>query len=398
MRGGFLPQATRFTQKLDSAPQASVALSAFAGIVVWGRPWSPHDGVFWWLLVTVAFVAVVATVWFLYDPVFLWALVVALGLSRFTRGWEAWVLTVAVLAVGLALSRLVDSGCSVWWRGSLVYGKLRGELSSLDWEGIPRLVFGPGCQVNDPNPWFYGPTLLEEKTQGEQKLQLFQTALGTFWVPAPGKETIKGVVWENTTQDNYESGGVRLNSGDTIIDCGAHVGVFTRYALQHGAARVVALEPDPLNIVCLESNLAKEIADGRVIVMKGGVWNQETCLPLFVRQQNSLGPSFVIKPRGASELVGTPVFSLDGIVDQLKLARVDFIKMDVEGAEREALAGAGTTMAKFKPRMAISAYHLLDDPVAIPAVALKAQPAYRVHAKDIEIRNGRVMPKVLFFD
>lgn len=350
-----------------------------------------------WLLVAAAFAAVVGTVWFLYDPIFLWASVVAVGLNWFTRGWKAWVLTVALLAVGFALSRLMDSGCSVWWRTNLVYRKLRGDLSYLDWTGIPRLVFGPCCEVNDPNPWLYGPSLLEEKTQGQQKLQLFRTDLGPFWVPAPGEETIKGIVWENTAEKNYESGAVKLHPGDTVVDCGAHVGVFTKYALQHGAARVVAVEPDPANIVCLESNLAQEIAEGRVIVVKGGVWNKETRLPLFLKDQNSLAPSFVIKHRGAAELEGTPVFPLDGIVDQLNLVRVDFIKMDIEGAEREALAGARTTTAKFKPRMAISAYHLLDDPTAIPAIALEAQPAYQIHAKDIEIRNGRVMAKVLFF-
>ena len=368
-----------------------------AGIAVVGALWSAYHGVFLWLLIAAAVVAVIATVWFLYDPIFLWALVVAVGLSWFSRGWKAWVLTIAVLAVGLALSRLMDSGCSVYWRAILVYRKLRGDLPYLDWTGIPRLVFGLGCKVNDPNPLLYGPKLLEEKTQGQQKLQRFRTELGSFWVPAPGRGTIKGVVWENAAQDNYESRDVKLHPGDTVIDCGAHVGVFTRYALQRGAARVVAFEPDPANILCLESNLAQEIAEGCVIVVKGGVWNKETRLPLFIKQQNSLAPSFVIKPRAGAELEGTPVFSLDGIVDQLKLVRVDFIKMDIEGAEREALVGARATTAKFKPRMAVSAYHLLDDPRVIPAIALEAQPAYQIHAKDIEIRNGRVMPKVLFF-
>lgn len=391
-----MPLSTSCIQKVTGALRRKLALTMVAGSAVVVAFRSSHDGVFWWLLVSVTVVAVVGTVWFLYDPIFLWVLVVAVGLSWFSRGWKAWVLTVALLAVGSALSSLMDSGCSVWWRTSLVYRKFRGDLPYLDWSAIPRLVLGLCCRVNDPNPWLYNPPLLEEKTEEQQKLQLFQTELGPFWVPAPGQETIKGVVWE-IAAFKYQFGGANLHTGDTVIDCGAHVGVFTKYALQHGAGRVVAVEPDLRNIACLESNLAQEIAEGRVVVVKGGVWNKETRLPLFVKDQNSLAPSFVIEPRDASSLEGTPVFPLDGIVNQLKLLRVDFIKMDIEGAEREALAGARTTMTKFKPRMAISAYHLPDDPTVIPGTALDAQPGYQIHAKDIEIRDRRVMPKVLFF-
>lgn len=55
------------------------------------------------------------------------------------------------------------------------------------------------------------------------------------------------------------------------------------------------------------------------------------------------------------------IITLDSYVNEKKLSRVDFLKMDVEGAELEVLRGAVTTIARFKPILAISVYHKPDD-------------------------------------
>ena len=55
------------------------------------------------------------------------------------------------------------------------------------------------------------------------------------------------------------------------------------------------------------------------------------------------------------------VTTIDSYVGEKNLPRVDFIKMDVEGAELDILKGATITIAKFKPILALSAYHKLDD-------------------------------------
>ncbi|MBQ3337269.1 MAG: FkbM family methyltransferase, partial [Selenomonadaceae bacterium] len=55
------------------------------------------------------------------------------------------------------------------------------------------------------------------------------------------------------------------------------------------------------------------------------------------------------------------ITTLDSYVREKNLPRVDFIKLDVEGAELDVLRGAATTIARFKPILALSAYHKLDD-------------------------------------
>ena len=55
------------------------------------------------------------------------------------------------------------------------------------------------------------------------------------------------------------------------------------------------------------------------------------------------------------------IITLDDYVREKNLPRVDFIKLDVEGAELDVLRGAATTITRFKPILALSAYHKLDD-------------------------------------
>ena len=173
-------------------------------------------------------------------------------------------------------------------------------------------------------------------------MELYQTELGKFWLTAPGKELLTWLVWEMTGQRIYESGEVVIRPGDTVIDCGAHVGVFSRYALRRRAGRVIAIEPEPGNLACLETNLAEEISAGRVSVVRAGVWDKNTRLTFFHFDKNPAGDTFLWGTQEAAELEGVQVLPLDEIVEQLQLKRVDFIKMDIEGsnaARFEGLAG-----------------------------------------------------------
>ncbi len=56
--------------------------------------------------------------------------------------------------------------------------------------------------------------------------------------------------------------------------------------------------------------------------------------------------------------------------------RVDFIKMDIEGAEPNAVRGARETIGRFKPRMALCLYHRAHDPIQIPKEVRAIVPEY----------------------
>jgi hypothetical protein len=73
--------------------------------------------------------------------------------------------------------------------------------------------------------------------------------------------------------------------------------------------------------------------------------------------------------------------TLDGFVHENNLEKVDFIKADIEGAERYMLMGAKNVLHDFAPKIAICTYHLPDDPKVLRELILDANPKYIIEEK-----------------
>jgi FkbM family methyltransferase len=242
---------------------------------------------------------------------------------------------------------------------------------------------------------------LQERLAGESRrietdpagLELWETPRGRFWIPAAGAA---GFSYELAEQERkiYGAGARGVHPGDVVLDCGAHVGAFTREALALGAGLVVAIEPMPQNIECMRRNLADEIAAGRVILFAKGVWDKDDVLTVQVDPDSSGGNTFV-RSEGLERGADLPLTTIDEVVAELRLPRVDFIKMDIEGAEQKALAGASQTIQRYRPRLAVSTYHEPDDPVAIPALLKRLVPGYRLDPACSPFSDG-IRVEVLF--
>jgi FkbM family methyltransferase len=210
-------------------------------------------------------------------------------------------------------------------------------------------------------------------------IALFHTSERDFWIRRKGerkdgRELLAYLLSEHRWMAQMNPA-EHVRPGDIVLDCGAHVGVFTHTALMRGAGKVVAIEPDPTNLECLRRNFPKEIRAGRVVIYPKAVWSKETVLNLSLGVGNSGENSAVLARGGSVEQV--PATTLDRITRELNLARVDFIKMDIEGAEREALAGGAETLRTFRPRLMLDSYHLPDDMLVLPRVIRAARPDYQ---------------------
>ena len=231
----------------------------------------------------------------------------------------------------------------------------------------------------------------------DDKYEQWETPMGTFWI-AKGSRYVLPFNLAEQKRQIYGSGANFVRSGDVVLDCGANIGVFVAESLKAGAKTIVAIEPAPENIECLRRNFKSEIATGRVIVYPKGVWDKDDFLTLHVDEHNSAADSFVLNPKDAHDSDQKfPLTTIDKLVAELNLPSVDFIKMDIEGAEVKALNGGRQTIAKYHPRMGLSVYHEADHPVEVPKAAKAAWPGYTIECGPCAIANGRIRPDILYF-
>jgi FkbM family methyltransferase len=235
--------------------------------------------------------------------------------------------------------------------------------------------------------------LIEQDTKG---FELWDTPKGRYWIPAGSRYVLPFNLAEQQRKI-YGTGDFGPHAGDITLDCGANVGVTVREELAAGTKTIVAIEPAPENLECLRRNYPSEIASGRVIVVPKGVWDKEDFLTLRVDPKNSAADSFVIHREGATELEKVPLTTIDKLVADLKLERVDYIKMDIEGAEPKALSGAKETLAKYKPRISISAYHAPDHPKVIPEIIRATRSDYQMQCGPCAETQHSVRPDILYF-
>jgi FkbM family methyltransferase len=231
----------------------------------------------------------------------------------------------------------------------------------------------------------------------DRGMELWDTPKGRFWIPKGNRYVLPFNLAEMESHI-YGTAPHFVRAGDIVLDCGASDGDFTREALQAGAKLVVSIEISPPAIECLRRNLAQPIADRHVIVYPKGVWNSEGTLRLNVSDSNFAANSVVLRPEGSHGDVEAQLTTIDKIVSDLGLPQVDFIKMDVEGAEVNALAGARNTITKFKPRLSIATEHKPDDEVTIPNAVRRLRSDYQMTCGPCSASGGRIRPAILYFD
>ena len=140
-----------------------------------------------------------------------------------------------------------------------------------------------------------------------------------------------------------------------VLDVGANLGAI---ALPLGwmapRGTVYAFEPAPANFAYLERNIAANGARN-VVAVNAGVHSSAAVLEFHYIAQFAggafLSPAGFVD--GREERVQVACVTIDAFVASRGLTRVDAIKVDVEGAEEEVLAGAQVTLERLRPRLVI---------------------------------------------
>src|SRR5688572_27479180 len=179
--------------------------------------------------------------------------------------------------------------------------------------------------------------------------------------------------WVPPQETYFPTGLIYLGDTESFVDCGAFDGDTLRAIIDLTGGRfnrIVAMEPDPTNFANLSrfvGTLPTEM-QGRITLHNVATHSHRATL----RFESGDGAGSNLSDGGDLEVQAA---SLDEL---LANESPSFVKMDIEGAEPLALAGARATLARHAPTLAICLYHQREHLWEIPRIILDANPRYHL--------------------
>ncbi len=301
-------------------------------------------------------------------------------------GWAA--AAEAIAAAGgdvVAFHDLRMRARRLWFRRRpVVLGKRLGPLArwSLVFAGTPtKLWFNRGFRALERCVWHLPPSGWRAGRPSPDLMSAHGDALAEVFAALadePSRRVYASLIrgrmeacsdyFRVSPYREYHHPVVRARAGDVVIDAGAYDGNTARSFAWHmrGRGTIVALEPSPDNF----ARLRRRWIPG-LIPMCLGAWNGDDVL--CFEEGRASGR---LRSDGATKVRVAPI---DRIVRDLRLPRVDLLKLDVEGAEREALEGARATLRRHRPKLQISIYHRRRDLFELPLWLRSTLDGYRLY-------------------
>ena len=179
---------------------------------------------------------------------------------------------------------------------------------------------------------------------------------------------VRSIWWHDAHQPSFDAEIVpyfdALTAGRAftrVCDAGAATGLFAVAAcVRFAGARVDAFEPSVRQRLLLRRNLHLNGLSPRVTIVPSGLWNEPGVMEFRTHGAISSFRAVTSLPAALAFSERVPVTTLDHWARQAGVAGIDLLKMDIEGAEIEALEGAIATLRRDRPELLIQAYHLRD--------------------------------------
>lgn len=180
----------------------------------------------------------------------------------------------------------------------------------------------------------------------------------------------------------FDDGLLNLKEKVVFVDAGSYIGdtleVFIDFT-NRKYEKVICLEPMEKNVSILKKYIKK--ADVKnVDVFKLGVADKQKTL--YFDGTNGMAA----RESSEGDIV-VECDSIDHIFEKVDCDHIDFIKMDIEGAEYEALLGAKEVIKKFHPILAICVYHKPEDYFEIPQLIKNLYDGYKLYFRHYELSD-----------
>ncbi|MDD2780465.1 FkbM family methyltransferase [Sulfuricurvum sp.] len=193
----------------------------------------------------------------------------------------------------------------------------------------------------------------------------------------------------------YGIGGVEVKPeyGDIVIDAGACFGdTAINFAATVGdEGHVYTFDPLVEHIEIARHNIFQNSMSEIITVVPCGLgnYNNNTAYNRGEKQSSNVNPAFSLNQNENIDLFS--IRTIDFVCTEQNINKIDFIKMDIEGFELEALKGAFNTIKKNLPKLAISLYHKLEDFYEIPDWIKSNFPEYQFYLGHHTIHAGETI-------
>jgi len=176
---------------------------------------------------------------------------------------------------------------------------------------------------------------------------------------------------------------LKYQEDEVYIDGGAYDGDSIRLFIKRVDNRfdkVIAFEPDPATFDRLKANFASE---PRVCTVKAGLHRAKATLKF----DNAGSRGSILTS------TGTATVSVVGLDEVLNGERVTYVKLNIEGAEIDALEGAATSIRRWAPKLAVAAYHMPDHLWRVPAAIRNLRADYQIYFRQ---HDGGIIETVAY--
>lgn len=187
-------------------------------------------------------------------------------------------------------------------------------------------------------------------------------------------------------KEQYFSSLIKYENGECFVDAGVFdletSFRFARQCILNNASdfKVYAFEPDKISYRnCME--IKKQHLEWDIRLLNLGLYSSDMKIGFNLSGGSA---SRIAQEKGTDEI---DVVCLDSVIDE----KVTFIKMDIEGAELEALKGCKSIIRKYKPKLAICVYHKSNDIIEIPHYIKQLVPEYRLYLRHYSNYDGETV-------
>jgi FkbM family methyltransferase len=201
-------------------------------------------------------------------------------------------------------------------------------------------------------------TLFSTRQSSQMLLVKLRNGLKYFVRP---RTNDSGILLEFWLESPYTPEGMMIRSDDVVVDIGANIGVFSIFASQRAMdGKVYAFEPMPDNFSVLQKNVEVNARENVVCLQKA--IDKCTGERKFYVSDDTAWHSFYSSylPNIKSDIV-VPTITLDDVIREFAIKKIDFLKIDCEGAEYDILFNCSESVFDLVDKISMECHPITDN-------------------------------------